>query len=134
MPVQGADNESGGIKVYCNGDFQGSTAYIDPDSGVGMIPLVLIQNLPGLRLDVRDGQAWFALNGRTLTSTVGSTDYMIDGESKTWRCGLQRWKYGIAIPGRDLFEALGASVSWNEEERAIYITAPVPAPYRSGKP
>ncbi len=128
IPVQGAGNESGGIRVYCNGDFQGSTAYIDPDTGVGMVPLVLIQGLPGLRLDVRDNQAWFALNGRELSSTVGSNTCVIDGQNKTWRCGLQLWRYGIAVPGRDLFESLGASVRWDENERAIYITAPVPTP------
>lgn len=128
VPAQGATHENGGIKVYCNGDFQGSTAYIDPDSGAGMVPLVLIQNLPGLRLDVRDDQAWFGLNGRQLRSTIGSNTYMIDGQSKTWRCGLQLWQYGIAVPARELFEALGAGVSWDEEERAIYITAAVPAP------
>lgn len=60
------------IKVYCNGDFRGSTAFIDARSGVGMVPLVLIEGLPGLRLNVRDNLAWFALNGRELTTTVGS--------------------------------------------------------------
>lgn len=128
VPAQCADSESGGIKVYCNGDYQGGTAYIDPASGVGMIPLVLIQNIPGLRLDVRDNQAWFALNGKELSSTIGSNTYIIDGQSRTWRCGLQSWKYGIAVPGRDLFEALEAEVSWEEKDRAIYITTVPPAP------
>jgi len=93
-----------------------------------MVPLALIQSLPGLRLDVHDGQAWFALNGRELRTTVGSNAYTIDEQSKTWRCGLQPWQYGIAVPGHDLFEALGASVRWDGKETAIYITAPVPIP------
>ena len=127
LPASGSAQEDSGIKVYCNGDFRGSTAYIDSASGVGMVPLALIQSLPGLRLNVRDNQAWFALNGRQLRTTVGSNDYTIDGQNKTWRCGLQPWRYGIAVPGRDLFEALGASVRWDGNERAIYIDAPPPA-------
>ncbi len=126
-PAFCADNASYGIKVYYNGDFQGSSAYIDPVSGVGMVPLALL-SFPGMRLDVRDNQAWFALNGRQLRSTVGSNTYTMDGQSKPWRCGVQRWQYGFAVPGRDLFEALGASVRWDGNERAIYITAPAPAP------
>ena len=129
VPVDAADdNQNTGIKVYCNGDFRGSTAYIDPDSGAGMVPLALIQNLPGLRLDVRDKQAWFALNDRKLSCTVGSTACIIDGHSIIWRSALQPWQYGIAVPARDLFEALGADVRWNDAERAIYITTPLPAP------
>jgi hypothetical protein len=127
-PVQCTDEESSGIKVYCNGEYQGSTAYIDPDSGVGMLPLALIQTIPGLRLDVRDTQAWFSLNGRQLTAAIGSKTYTIDGQDKTWRCGIQPWQYGLAVPGRDLLEALGAGVSWNDTEKAIYITVPVPVP------
>ncbi|MEA4924305.1 MAG: stalk domain-containing protein [Syntrophomonadaceae bacterium] len=126
-PAFGADSASSGIKVYYNGEFQGSSAYIDPASGVGMVPLALL-SFPGMRLDIRDNQAWFALNGRQLHSTVGSNTYTMDGQSKTWRSGVQRWQYGFAVPGRDLFEALGASVRWDENERAIYITAPVTAP------
>ena len=63
-PVIGAPAESGGIKVYCNGNFSGSTAFIDTHSGVGMVPLALIEGLPGLRLNVRENQAWFSLNER----------------------------------------------------------------------
>ncbi|MGS0765241.1 hypothetical protein [Syntrophomonas curvata] len=128
LPASGSVQEDSGIKVYCNGDFRGSTAYIDPASGVGMLPLALIESLPGLRLNVRDNQAWFALNGRQLRTTVGSNAYTIDGQNKTWRCGLQPWRYGIAAPGRDLFEALGASVRWDGNERAIYIDALPPTP------
>lgn len=126
-PVQCTDDESSGIKVYCNSQYQGSTAYIDPDSGVGMIPLALIENIPGLRLDVRDNQAWFALNDRQLRAAIGSKTYTINGQNKTWRCGIQPWQYGLAVPGRDLLEAFGAGVSWNDTEKAIYITVPVPA-------
>ncbi len=128
MPALCADQEGNGIKVYFNGDLKGSTAYIDSSSGVCMVPLALIESLPGLRLDVRDNQAWFALNGRQLTTTMGSTAYTVDGQSKLWRCGLQPWQYGIAVPGRDLMEALGAAVRWDTKERAMYITAPVPSP------
>lgn len=124
-PVIGAAAESGGIKVYCNGNFRGSTAFIDARSGVGMVPLALIEGLPGLRLNVRDNRAWFALNGRELTTTLDSSNYIMDGQQYHWRCGLQPWKYGIAVPARDLFEALDASVRWDGENRAIYINAPV---------
>jgi Tol biopolymer transport system component len=41
---------------------------------------------------------------------------------------LQPWRYGIAVPARDLFKALGASVRWDGNERAIYITVPLPTP------
>ena len=101
-PVIGAAAESGGIKVYCNGNFRGSTAFIDARSGVGMVPLALIEGLPGLRLNVRDNRAWFALNGRELTTTLDSSNYIMDGQQYHWRCGLQPWKYGIAVPARDL--------------------------------
>ena len=52
----------------------------------------------------------------------------MDGKQFNWRCGLQPWKYGIAVPARDLFEALGTSVQWDGENRAIYINAPVQPP------
>lgn len=128
MPVYGSDPENSGVKVYCNGQFRGSTAYIDPGSGTGMVPLALIQSIPGLRLDVRNNQAWFALNGKELNCTVGSDTYIMDGQIKNWRCGLQNWQYGIAVPGRDLLEALGADVQWDEKERAILITVPLVKP------
>jgi len=49
---------------------------------------------------------------------------------------LKPWKYGIAVPARDLFEALGGSVQWDGKNRAIYITVPVessPVPQRVAK-
>lgn len=130
-PVYYANAEDIGIKVYCNGKFRGSTAFIDAKSGVGMIPLALIEGIPGLRFNIRDNQAWFALNGRQLTTTVDSNSYIMDGQKHIWRCGLKPWKYGIAVPGRELLEALGAKVEWDEKNRAIYIsspTLPVPIP------
>lgn len=128
-PAIYASNEDTGIKVYCNGKFRGSTAFIDDKSSVGMVPLALIEGFPGLRLNVRDNQAWFAMNGRQLTTTIGSNIYIMDGQEHVWRCGLKPWKYGRAVPARDLFEALGARVEWDGENRAIYISSPVqPAP------
>lgn len=45
----------------------------------------------------------------------------MDGRSKLWRCGVQRWQYGFAVPGRDLFEALGASVRWDGQESESWL-------------
>ncbi len=39
IPALCADQESNVIKVYYNDDLIGSNAYIDPASGVGMVPL-----------------------------------------------------------------------------------------------
>ncbi|HWP98807.1 MAG TPA: hypothetical protein VN426_18345 [Syntrophomonadaceae bacterium] len=120
--------ESGGIKVYCNGILYGSTAYIDTASGVAMVPIGMLESIPGLRLDIRDNQAWFALYGRQLTTTMGSDSYVLDGQQHHWRHGLEPWQYGTAAPGRDLLEALGASVRWEASEPALYITIPVQNP------
>ncbi|NSW82469.1 MAG: hypothetical protein HPY90_04205 [Syntrophothermus sp.] len=135
-PAACALSEDAGIKVYCNGDYRGSTAYIDTGSGVALVPLALIEGIPGLRFDIRDNQALFAINGRELKTAVGSDSYTLDGKTYRWRCGLKPWKYGIAVPARDLFEALGGSVRWDGKNRAVYIDVPVesaPMPQRVAK-
>lgn len=135
-PAACASNSEDGIKAYCNGDYRGSTAYIDTWSGVALAPLALIEGIPGLRFDIRDNQAWFAINGHELKTTVGSDSYTLDGKTYRWRCGLKPWKYGIAVPARDLFEALGCSVRWDGKNRAVYIDVPVesaPMPQRVAK-
>jgi len=135
-PAAYALSDEAGIKVYCNGDYRGSTAYIDTRSGVALVPLALIEGIPGLRFDIKDNQAWFAINRRELKTTVGSDSYTLDGKTCRWRCGLKPWKCGVAIPARDLFEALGGSVRWDGENRAVYIDVPVesvPMPQRVAK-
>ncbi|ADI02072.1 stalk domain-containing protein [Syntrophothermus lipocalidus] len=135
-PAAYALSDEAGIKVYCNADYRGSTAYIDTGSGVALVPLALIEGIPGLRFDIKDNQAWFAINGRQLKTTVGSNTYTLNGKSYRWRCGLQYWEYGIAVPARDLFEALGCGVRWDGENRAVYIDVPVesaPMPQRVAK-
>lgn len=123
-----AEAESTGIKVYCNENLLGSSAYIDSASGVAMIPISIIQNIPGIRLDIQSNQAWFALNGRKVTTSIGSDSYVQEGQQHHWRHGLEPWQYGIAAPGRDLFEALGANVLWDSSQSAVYITIPVQSP------
>jgi hypothetical protein len=93
-----------------------------------MVPLALIQGIPGLRFDIRDNEAWFLLNGRRLQTRLNSLQYTLDGKAGSFRSAINPWQYGIAVPGRDLCEALGGQVEWDENNRAIHIKTPLQTP------
>lgn len=113
------------IKIYYNGKQVSSDAppFIDKNSRT-MVPLRLIAEKMGAYVDWSMGTQIITIknNGTLITLAIGSKQAVVDGKNVALDTQPVIRNSRTMIPLRFVGEHLGADVSWNIKEQAVYIT------------
>lgn len=127
------------LRVVVNGNkvsFPDALPFID-GNGRTQVPVRFVSEALGAKVDWdgNDKKVTVALNSRTVILTVGKRGYEINSKSYQMDTVALLQESRTFVPIRFVSEALGATVTWDQDTKSVYIkfdpsatSAPLPTP------
>lgn len=91
------------------------------ENGRTLVPLRFISEALGAKVEYAEGVVTITSGAKKIVMTIGETSYSVNGEAREMECAPEIKSDRTFVPLRAAAEALGASVSWNNETRSAVI-------------
>lgn len=89
--------------------------------GVTMVPLRFIADACGAKTEYNDGSITVSTAEKTVTMTIGSLNYSVNGVQKEMETAAQIVNDTTMVPVRAIAEEMGMNVSWDGENRIVKV-------------
>lgn len=110
------------VNLDVNGRAYQPSSELYLENGYTLAPLDVIINTLGCHAAIDGDQITLQENNQTLAMTVGNTAAVLNGDSKLMPMAPRVISGQTYVPLRFVFEALGASISWNGQTNTASIT------------